>query len=157
MGSRLRRLAKSALGLAAVGKGARWKEDLMSLKHLARVLGFSENQLAAGLSPGKSGHFTPCVVVTVEKRSHTLTLDQVPGSLQAAVADWNQFQASFPRSADGKSFDETLFRKMFFESRVADPVIAERFADALKAAGIVPPALAQAEAESRAGSPPASA
>jgi len=129
MGKHLRRIQR---GLPTIGKESTWKEDLLALTHIVRVLGFQATEIRAQVSRAATpGHFTPGVVIRVGNVQSVFELEDVPGTQEAAVRSWHEFRVRVPAEAYGD---------IFRASRIADPVIVERLCETLEADGIEIPA-----------------
>ena len=136
MGKRLRRIQR---GLPTIGKESTWKEDLLALTHIVKVLGFTGSQIRAQVARAtKAGHFTPGVVVSGGKLVSAFELDDVPGTQADAQRSWREFQDRVPTEQYGE---------IFRASRIADPSLVERLCDTLEADGIAIPAKAQPPAD----------
>jgi len=134
MGSRLRKLRRRTAGtnLPTIGRESSWKEDLLSLGHLARCLGFSNAEVSAqAWKSEKSEHFKPGIIINTAGIEYAFTLGDVPGTQHAARAVWKEFRASV---------DPANFGDIFLASQIADPAIVQRLCEALEAAGITIPA-----------------
>lgn len=139
MGSHLRKIRRRATGtrLPTIGKESSWKEDLLSLAHLARCLGFPNDAVSGQVWKSElSGHFTPGIIIKAAGIEYAFTLGDVPGTQHTAAAVWKEFRARV---------DPASFGDIFLASQIADPTIVERICESLEAVGITIPAKQRAE------------
>lgn len=119
----------------AVGPSVLWKEDLRSLLHLVRSLGFSEDESRAEIwLDKKPGHFVPGVRVRAQGKEHAVSLAPVPGTLDSASRSWREFLETV-----------TFHAGIFHASSVATPEFVEGVVVALEAQGFRIPAKERAE------------
>lgn len=126
----LRKMQRRQQLADAIGVNVAWREDLRSLLHLVRALGFSDAETRAEVWGDKSpGRFIPGVRILAQGKEHAFSLAPVPGTLEGARRAWSEFL--------GRGIFNT---EMFQASSVATPEFAEGLVVALEKEGFTIPA-----------------